>query len=61
MKSLTSPAMVQLSFFESLEGNDIPRRITYPVIEQSLNPKGYEAAKTRMGGDEMAIEDGWDK
>ncbi len=47
--------------FEPLVGNDIPSRITYPVIEQTLNPRGYQEATSRIGGDEMSTKLWWDR
>lgn len=47
--------------FEALEGDDIPRRITYPVIEQSLNPEGYQTAADRIGGDDLGVAVWWDE
>ena len=40
---------------------DIPRRFTYPVQEQNLNTKNYDAASTAIGGDNVQSKIFWDK
>ena len=41
--------------------NDIPKRYTYPVNEQTLNPDNYKAAGTAIGGDKLTTKLFWDK
>lgn len=47
--------------FEPLVGDDIPNRITYPEIEQTLNPKSYQEAISRIGADMMSTKVWWDQ
>jgi hypothetical protein len=47
--------------FVPLVGNDIPKRLTYPVSEQTLNAANYRTATTSMGTDDMATPVWWDK
>lgn len=39
---------------------DVPRRLTYPVVEQTRNPSNYAAASTAMGGDKQNSKVFWD-
>lgn len=39
---------------------DVPRRLTYPVVEQTRNPSNYAAASTAIGGDEQSTKIFWD-
>lgn len=47
----------------SLEGdyNGIPKRYTYPINEQTLNPESYSAAAAAIGGDNLTTPLFWDK
>lgn len=47
--------------FEALTGTDIPRRLTYPQEEQTVNGTNYKAAVVQMGTDEFATRMWWDK
>lgn len=48
--------------FNPLVGNEIPRRINYPVIEQTLNSASYNAAKAAIGGsDDLDTHVWWNK
>ncbi|MBA2746022.1 MAG: hypothetical protein H0U44_07355, partial [Flavisolibacter sp.] len=38
----------------------IPKRFTYPIPEQNLNPLNYTAAATSVGGDVVATRLFWD-
>ena len=40
--------------------NEIPKRYTYPVNEQTLNKASWEAASTSIGGDDMTTPLFWD-
>jgi hypothetical protein len=42
------------------EYNEIPKRYTYPVNEQTLNKASYEAAAAAIGGDVMTTPLFWD-
>jgi len=39
---------------------DVPRRLTYPVEEQTKNETNYKAAATAIGGDEQSTKIFWD-
>jgi hypothetical protein len=39
----------------------IPKRLTYPVNEQTLNPENYAAAASAIGGDKLSTKLFWDK
>jgi hypothetical protein len=47
--------------FTPIVGNAIPRRLTYPVQEYTLNRENVEAARTNMTGDELSTKVWWDK
>jgi len=42
------------------EYNEIPKRYTYPVNEQTLNKESWQAASDAIGGDEMVTPLFWD-
>lgn len=42
------------------EANEIPRRLRYWEAEIGNNPENYEAARTRMGGDNLMTRMWWD-
>ncbi|MDX8340833.1 SusD/RagB family nutrient-binding outer membrane lipoprotein [Draconibacterium sp. IB214405] len=46
---------------EDMTYADIPVRMPYPYDEEELNPDGYAAAVSAMGGDDMSIKLFWDK
>lgn len=39
---------------------DVPRRLTYPVVEQTRNPANYTAAASAIGGDKQSTKIFWD-
>lgn len=39
---------------------EIPKRLTYPINEQTLNKANYEAAASAIGGDELTTRIFWD-
>jgi hypothetical protein len=41
--------------------NQIPKRFTYPVNEQTLNKTNYQSASTAIGGDLLTTRIFWDK
>jgi hypothetical protein len=43
------------------EYNDIPKRFTYPEIEQWLNLDNYTSASIAIGGDDLTTKIFWDK
>lgn len=40
--------------------SEIPKRLTYPINEQTLNAANYQAAATAIGGDELTTRIFWD-
>ena len=42
------------------EYEEIPKRFTYPVNEQTLNPANYAAASEAIGGDLLTTRLFWD-
>lgn len=46
---------------EGMTYGDIPVRMNYPFQEEELNPDGYAAAVSAMGGDTQNIKLFWDK
>ena len=42
-------------------GGTVPRRITYPINDQTLNAANYEAASAAIGGDFLKTPIFWDK
>jgi hypothetical protein len=47
--------------FEPIRGSEIPRRMYYPVQEQTLNATSYKDAKAAMTGDDFDTRMWWDK
>jgi Starch-binding associating with outer membrane len=41
--------------------NVVPKRFTYPVLEQTLNGSNYGSASTAVGGDRLKTKLFWDK
>ena len=39
---------------------DVPRRLTYPVVEQTRNPSNYTAAASAIGDDKQSTKIFWD-
>ncbi len=50
----------QLQAPEGSEFDEVPKRFTYPVIEQNLNGTGYNAASSAIGGDNLDTPVFWD-
>jgi hypothetical protein len=46
---------------EPTTGGAVPRRMTYPINEQTLNADNYYQAAGAIGGDEMSTKLFWDK
>ena len=53
---LVAPA----SAYSEAEGQ-IPKRLTYPINEQTVNGVNYQAAATAIGGDKLKNHIFWDK
>ena len=46
---------------DGLTYNDIPKRYTYPVQEQTLNAANYTSGAAAVGGDDVTVRLFWDK
>ena len=46
---------------DGLTYNDIPKRYTFPVQEQTLNATNYTSAASAIGGDDVTVRLFWDK
>jgi hypothetical protein len=57
-RRLDYPAMNEAPVAET--GGPVPTRFTYPVNEQTLNADNYEAAATKIGGDDLLTPLFWD-
>lgn len=60
-RRLDYPALVAPPTAISLADGVVPRRFTYPIGEQTLNPASYTAAASAIGGDKLATKLFWDK
>ena len=59
-RRLDSPALVApASAYPEADGV-IPKRLTYPINEQTVNGTNYQAASTAIGGDRLATKVFWD-
>lgn len=59
-RRLDAPALVApASAYPEADGV-IPKRLTYPVNEQTVNGTNYQAAATAIGGDRLATKVFWD-
>lgn len=50
----------QLEAPEESQFDNVPKRFTYPVIEQNLNGANYNAASSAIGGDNLSTPIFWD-
>lgn len=46
---------------KGLTQHDIPKRMTFPIDEQTINPKNYQAASAAIGEDKLSTKLFWDK
>lgn len=46
---------------EQSANGEVPRRMTYPINEQTLNPSNYASAASAVGGDNLSTKLFWDK
>lgn len=60
-RRLDFPALVAPANAASAAEGNVPRRYTYPVLEQTLNNTNYKAAATAVGGDKLSTKLFWDK
>jgi hypothetical protein len=54
------PALTPTQDPNRFEANEIPRRLRYWESEIGANPQNYEAARSRMGGDNLMTKVWWD-
>jgi hypothetical protein len=60
-RRLDAPALVAPnSAYPEAEG-EIPKRLTYPINEQTVNGDNWQAASTAIGGDKLKTHIFWDK
>jgi hypothetical protein len=57
---LNVPPSIRSNPPASADYNEIPKRFTYPVNEQTLNKANYEAASAAIGGDLLTTRVFWD-
>ena len=60
-RRLDYPALVAPATASANADGVVPRRFTYPIGEQTLNPASYTAAASAIGGDKLATKLFWDK
>lgn len=59
-RRLDAPALVAPASAYSEADGVVPRRLTYPVNEQTVNGTNYQAAAAAIGGDRLATRVFWD-
>jgi len=60
-RRLDYPALVAPPTASANADGVVPRRFTYPIGEQTLNPDSYTSAASAIGGDKLATKLFWDK
>lgn len=60
-RRLDYPALVAPSNAATAAEGVVPKRFTYPVLEQTLNKTNYTSASTSIGGDKLKTKIFWDK
>ncbi|HUP13869.1 MAG TPA: SusD/RagB family nutrient-binding outer membrane lipoprotein, partial [Niastella sp.] len=56
------PHLTEIQYQGTITIGSIPRRLTYPLKEASVNPQSYKEAVERIaGGDKMTSRVWWDK
>jgi len=60
-RRLDYPALVAPATASANADGVVPRRFTYPIGEQTLNPDSYTTAASAIGGDKLATKLFWDK
>jgi hypothetical protein len=55
------PRLVPVVYPESPYSGAVPRRLTYPIDEYSVNSANLNVALERQGADEMSTRVWWDK
>jgi hypothetical protein len=60
-RRLDAPKLLPPTGGSAPDGLQIPVRIIYPIVEQTLNPTNLKAASTAIGGDLASTKLFWDK
>lgn len=60
-RRLDYPALTAPANAASAAEGVVPRRLTYPVLEQTLNGANYTTASSAIGGDKLKTKLFWDK
>jgi Starch-binding associating with outer membrane len=60
-RRLDFPVLVAPANAASAAEGVVPRRFTYPVLEQTLNGTNYTSAASAIGGDKLKTQIFWDK
>jgi hypothetical protein len=61
IRRLDYPALVAPATASAAADGVVPRRLTYPINEQTVNNANWTAASTAIGGDKLANKVFWDK
>lgn len=59
-RRLDFPALVAPANAAAAAENQVPKRFTYPVLEQTLNGSNYSSAASAIGGDKLSTKLFWD-
>lgn len=60
-RRLNFPVLVAPANAYSEAGGEVPKRLTYPINEQTVNGDNYTAASAAIGGDKLKTHIFWDK
>lgn len=60
-RRLDFPVLLAPANAYSEAGGEVPKRLTYPINEQTVNGANYTAAATAIGGDKLKTHIFWDK
>jgi len=60
-RRLDFPTLIAPSNATSVAEGEIPKRFTYPVLEQTLNNTNYSSAANAIGSDKLKTKIFWDK
>ena len=60
-RRLDFPALVAPATAVTAAGGQIPKRLTYPINEQTVNNANWTAASNSIGGDKLTTKVFWDK
>ncbi|NDP27983.1 MAG: SusD/RagB family nutrient-binding outer membrane lipoprotein [Flavobacterium sp.] len=60
-RRLNFPVLVAPTSAYAEAENEVPKRLTYPINEQTVNGDNWQAASTAIGGDKLKTHVFWDK